>query len=124
VAAKRILKDLQGWSLTVGFATYPADGEDAETLIEAAVISHPTDGSVLAQIVEFPARKKYDELISRLQPEETAEIDLLATETSRQVKQRLRRTSKRLDVPLVIWDFEGRVFCKRSPEKARRKTAA
>jgi len=124
VAARRILKDLEGWSLTVGFATYPTDGEDADMLIEAAVTCQPTDWSLLAEIVEFPPKKRYDDLISRLHLEETAEIELLATETPRQVKQRLRRASKRLGVSLEIWSGEGRLYCKRTEETARRKTAA
>lgn len=124
VAAKRLHEDLKGWSLSVAIATYPEDGEDVRGLIDTALTRAPAEWPEPVEIQELPARRKYGEIISELKAGEEAEIPLIDAETAKLVKQRLRRASKRVNVPLTIWEKNGHVFCKRGEEGAGASQAA
>jgi hypothetical protein len=122
--ARRLSQDLARWTLSFGVATYPLDGEDAETLLQTALNREPSGHLESPGLVDFPVKPDYREIIGRLGPEDVAEVPLVAGQTTKQVKQRLRRASKARGVSVTIWEREGRVFCALAENSARPSKAA
>jgi GGDEF domain-containing protein len=108
-AARRLLTDLEGWSLRASFATHARDGDDADTLIEAALTREGLAREEIpdvAESAESPAIG-YLGLIERLAPGESSHLPVAAPDTAKLVKQRLRRAAKRAGVTLRLWDEDG-----------------
>jgi GGDEF domain-containing protein len=111
-AARRLLADLEGWSMRASFATHPQDGDEADALTEAALTrdgAASEDIPETAEAVEAPRAQSYAEIIENLAPGEASEVAVEAPDTAKLVKQRLRRAAKRAGVALTVWDDDGRV---------------